>query len=196
MRWKRLEGLLDEAKGSSGYDVSAALGLLADYLISDEGDDVLNDLADSIVYEADSLGMDGISYLFKAIGSLSINDDISALNAFRSLKAVFNQEKHLDEKVQSELPEPTESMIRFRKVLYLWDTTTGSDEENTIEYSKFIPIFRKLATNHKIQRTLNEITARLGERALSRSLRAVFGLPPPAFYRPFREMTVFEENMT
>mmetsp|Transcript_35693 Transcript_35693/g.42622 ORF Transcript_35693/g.42622 Transcript_35693/m.42622 type:complete len:80 (+) Transcript_35693:255-494(+) len=47
--------------------------------------------------------------------------------------------------------------------------------------SKLIPIFRKLGQEPRIQRVSSEIIVRLGERTLSRSLRAMFGLPPPSF---------------
>ncbi|MGK3744348.1 MAG: hypothetical protein ACI90V_011208 [Bacillariaceae sp.] len=187
IRWNRLEGLLDEAQGSSGYDVSAALNLLTDYLISDEGDAVLSDLANEIVHEADSLGTDGLSYLLKAVQALAINDDISTVNAFRSLQSVISKEKGLSEEVQGVLPKPTESMVRFSKILSLLDMG-GADTD----YSKIVPIIRKLAVEPKIQRKSNEITARLGERALSRSLRSLFGLPPPTFDGP--SSTVFEEK--
>jgi hypothetical protein len=186
VRWNRLEGLLDEAQGSSGYDVSAALNLLTDYLISDEGDAVLSDLADEIVQEADSLGTDGLSYLVKAVQAIAINDDISTVNAFRSLQSVISQEKGLSEEVKGVLPKPTESMLRFSKILSLLNMGADTD------YSKIVPIIRKLAVEPKIQRKSNEITARLGERALSRSLRSLFGLPPPTFDGP--SSTVFEEK--
>jgi len=189
VRWNRLEGLLDEAKGSSGYDVSAALDLLTDYLISSEGDKVLDDLADEIVYEADSLGTDGFSYLAKVVQALAINDDISAFNAFRSLQSVINQQRGVGEEVQDVLPKPTDSMVRFGKILSLLDIGTDSDAD----YSKLVPTIRKLALEPKVQRKLNEITAKLGERALSRSLRAFFRLPPPTFDGP--ASTVFEEDI-
>jgi hypothetical protein len=163
------------------------LNLLTDYLISDEGDAVLSDLANEIVHEADSLGTDGLSYLLKAVQALAINDDISTVNAFRSLQSVISKEKGLSEEVQGVLPKPTESMVRFSKILSLLDMG-GADTD----YSKIVPIIRKLAVEPKIQRKSNEITARLGERALSRSLRSLFGLPPPTFDGP--SSTVFEEK--
>ena len=197
VRWNRLEGLLDEAKESSGYDITAALNLLTDYLISDEGDAVLKDLADGIVQEADSLGTDGLSYLIKAGGALAINDEISAVNAFRSLQSVLGRETDLGSEVKGVLPEPTESMARFGKIMELLDLG-GSPSET--DYSKLIPIIRKLALEPKVQKTANDVTARLGERALSRTLRSLFGLPPPVFEKKenggdHSASTVFEESI-
>lgn len=191
VRWNRLEGLLDEAKESSGYDVTSALNLLSDFLISDEGDAVLRDLADGIVQEADSLGTDGISYLVKAGRALAINDEISAVNAFRSLQSVISQDKNLGEEVKGVLPQPTESMARFGKILSLLDIGAETD------YSKLVPIIRKLALEPKVQRTANDVTARLGERALSRTLRSLFGLPPPVFDGQSNPAsTVFEDSIS
>jgi len=192
VRWNRLEGLLDEAKESSGYDVTAALNLLTDYLISEEGDPVLKDLADGIVHEADSLGTEGLAYLAQAGRALAINDEVSAVNAFRSLQSVLGQESDLGTEVKGVLPQPTESMARFGKILGLLDI--GSPSET--DYSKLVPIIRKLALEPKIQRTANDVTARLGERALSRTLRSLFGLPPPVFNKQNVESTVFEESIS
>ncbi|KAL3906035.1 MAG: hypothetical protein SGILL_009441, partial [Bacillariaceae sp.] len=190
IRWSRLEGLLDEARESSGYDVSAALNLLSDYVISDEGDTVLADLADQIVEQADSLGSESSEYLFKAMQALAINDEISAVKAVRSLQSVMSRERSIDEEVKDVLPQPTTSMVRFGNIVTLLDFGNDTD------FSKFVPIFRKLAQEPKIQRTANEIVARLGERVLSRSLRALFGLPPPKFDgKDHSASTVFEEGM-
>ena len=194
VRWSRLEGLLDEAKESSGYDVTAALNLLTDYLISDEGDGVLKQLADGIVDEADSLGADGIAYLAQAGTALAINDEISAVNAFRSLQSILGQESDLGKEVKGVLPEPTESMVRFGKILSLLDLGSPSDTD----YSKLVPIVRKLALEPKVQKQANDVTARLGERALSRTLRSLFGLPPPNFDKQSDHAgsTLFEESIS
>lgn len=193
VRWNRLEGLLDEAKESSGYDVTAALNLLTDYLLSEEGDAVLKDLADGIVQEADSLGTEGLSYLAQAGRALAISDEISAVNAFRSLQSIAGQETDLGSQVKGVLPEPTESMARFGKILSLLDLRSPSETD----YSKLVPIIRKLALEPKIQKTANDVTARLGERALSRTLRSLFGLPPPVFDKgDHSASTVFEESIS
>ena len=47
--WDRLGNLLDQAKDTQGYDVSDALDQLTDYLISDYGWQLLNDLYVEIV---------------------------------------------------------------------------------------------------------------------------------------------------
>ena len=47
--------------------------------------------------------------------------------------------------------------------------------------NKFAPLMRKLSQEPRVTSKASEIVARLSERFVSRGLRAVFGLPPPAF---------------
>jgi hypothetical protein len=190
VRWNRLESLLDEAKDSLGYDVSAALDVLTDYLLSDEGDPLLQDLTQQIVEGADGLGAESLGYLVKASQALAINDEVAAVKAFRSLQALLQQDDTFQAEIRSVLPEMTPSMRRLSRVVSLLGVDAGTD------YSKFVPIVRKLAQEPKIQRASSEIVARLGERVMSRSLRAFFGLPPPVFDgKRTSASTVFEEDM-
>jgi len=85
IRWSRLESLLDEAKESSGFDVAIALDKLIDYVISNDGEELLNDIADQIVEEIDSLGHDTLLYVIKALRVLALRDDQSAANVLQSL---------------------------------------------------------------------------------------------------------------
>jgi len=62
------------------------------------------------------------------------------------------------------LPQPNELMRRFGKLLSLLDSGSDSGTNTDTEYSKSVPIIRKLATESKIQRKIKEITARLRER--------------------------------
>ena len=189
VRWNRLEGLLDEAKDSSGYDVTAALDLLTNYLISDDGEGLLEDLANQIVEAADSLGVESLGFLVKASQALAINDEVAAVKAFRSFQALLEQDGSFQKGMGEVLPSPTPSMQRFGRIIALLDA--GGDTD----VSKFLPIIRKLAQEPRVQRTANEVVARLGERVLSRGLRAVFGLPPPVFDGTSRSAsTVFEQD--
>ena len=96
IRWSRLESLLDEAKESSGFDVALALDKLVDYVISSEGEELLNDIADQIVEEADNLGHDTLIYVTKALGALAVRDEKSAAKAIQSLISIFEARKSED----------------------------------------------------------------------------------------------------
>lgn len=185
IRWERLEGLLDEAKDSSGYDVTAALDLLTNYLISDDGDKLLQELSTQIVEGADGLGTESAGYILEASRALAINDEVAAVKAFRSLESIFSKaqedgvdgaQRGVSESLQEVLPDPTPSMQRFGNILRLLGAQNGQTDP-----AKFVPIVRKLSQEPRVQRTASEILARLGERLLSRGLRAAFGLPPPSF---------------
>eukprot|EP00560_Eucampia_antarctica_P007099 CAMPEP_0197830498 /NCGR_PEP_ID=MMETSP1437-20131217/7105_1 /TAXON_ID=49252 ORGANISM="Eucampia antarctica, Strain CCMP1452" /NCGR_SAMPLE_ID=MMETSP1437 /ASSEMBLY_ACC=CAM_ASM_001096 /LENGTH=953 /DNA_ID=CAMNT_0043432935 /DNA_START=191 /DNA_END=3052 /DNA_ORIENTATION=+ len=196
IRWSRLEGLLEKAKDSQGYDVTVALDQLSNYLISDDGESLLSDLADQIVEGADSLGAETGGYVLEASKALVINDEVGALRAFRALQKIVESQNESSSGISKEnsdndddddvvvvedemadlLPELTPSMKQFWSIATLLGAR-GSQSDP----SKFIPLIRKLAQEPKIQRIASEVVARLGERILSRSLRAAFGLPQPTF---------------
>jgi hypothetical protein len=198
IRWGRLEGLLEEAKGSQGYDPSAALGMLSTYLLSKDADKLLNDLSQQIVDAADSLGAESIRYILDASRALIINDEVAAVRAFRSLQQLVNAarsnegitgvRKKVGDDLKEVLPEPTPSMKRFWKV-----TTLLSAQNEQTDIANFVPVVRKLAQDSRVQRVASEIIAKLGERLLSRGLRAAFGLPPPTFARSSQTSTVTED---
>lgn len=156
IRWSRLESLLDEAKDSSGFDVVPVLDRLIDYAISTEGEELLNEIADQIVKEADSLGRDTLIYFTQAATALSIRDEKSAAKAIQSLVHALQNNKDvtsekedgaekdskvptpvtsfldsLREDLAETLPEPTESMKRTMKLGLLLGTRGASSLATT-----------------------------------------------------------------
>ena len=104
IRWSRLESLLDEAKESSGFDVALALDKLVDYVISSDGEELLNDIADQIVEEADNLGRDTLMYITKALEAFARRDDQSAVRLLMSILQQRNsKEKDGNEDASSEV---------------------------------------------------------------------------------------------
>ena len=104
IRWSRLESLLDEAKESSGFDVALALDKLVDYVISSDGEELLNDIADQIVEEADNLGRDTLMYITKALEAFARRDDQSAVRLLMSiLQQRDSKEKDGKEDASSEV---------------------------------------------------------------------------------------------
>ncbi len=178
VRWNRLERLLSEAKESQGYDASVAVTSLTDYLISDTGEQLLNDFADQIVETADSLGVESTQYVIEVVRSLAIQDEVAAVKAFRTLEILFQSNNYeetgnrLKDQLNEILPAPSPTMKQFLRIASLLGARGNSSDS-----SKLIPIVRRLSQEPKIQLVSSEIIARLGERILGRSLRAIFGLP-------------------
>lgn len=197
VRWDRLENLLDEAKDSSGYDVTEALDVLTNYLITEDADKLLTELSQQIVDAADSLGAESGRYLLEAATALAIRDEVAAVKALRSLSDVVQSRdegidgmrKQASDSLKGVLPDPTPSMRRFWSILELLGAQSGETDP-----AKWAPIFRKLSQEPRVQQTANEIVARLGERLLSRGLRAAFGLPPPKFGSASAASTVTEDR--
>lgn len=203
VRWSRLESLLDEAKDSSGFDIVPAVSKLVDFIISNEGGGLLDDIADQIVLEADSLGRDTLLYITRAFGALSNPDGPAATaKALRILVEHMQNEQEAGNNatkamtkvlsiVVDTLPEPTPAMKRTLKigrvlgtrgVSTLAATSNKNAATDTIDaVNKFVPLMRKLSQEPRVMSKASEIVARLSERFVSRGLRAVFGLPPPAF---------------
>ena len=212
IRWSRVESLLDEAKESSGFDIVPAVSKLVDFVISSEGGGLLDDIADQIVLEADSLGRDTVLYITNALGVLAKADGRAAAKALRSLvehlqdNTVKEQGNGKDSsssattaitKVLSSiletLPAPTPAMQRSMKIGRVLGTrgasslAAASNNSNsaaaaTVDtINKFIPLIRKLSQEPRVTSKASEVVARLGEKLVSRGLRAAFGLPPPAF---------------
>jgi len=181
IRWSRLESLLSKAKGSQDYDATVAVTQMTNYLISDDGEQLLFDFANQIVDGADSLGTEAIGYIIEASKALAIKDEVAAARAFTTLQEIISAAagkedgaEKVRETLSGVLPEPTPSMLQFWRISLLLGARGGSSDP-----AKLIPIVRRLSQEPKIQRVANEVVARLGERVLSRSLRAFFGLPQP-----------------
>jgi hypothetical protein len=220
MRWDRLESLLDQATDVSDYNAAAALDLLTDYALADDDNNnaLLDDLAIQIVNYVDTLSIESGQYVLDALKSFAINDEVAAVRSFRALSSIVQQQqnqdggnndssdvkKRLTDQIRDGLPEMTPTMKRLATIstLLIGSNTDNSNKEQTSSSSllstqdptKFVPIIRKLSSSPKVQQTTNEIVARLGERVLSRTLRTIFGLPPPSFGVGSRTTTVTEDR--
>ena len=151
---------------------------------------LLKELSDQIVESADILGIETTTYAISALQALLIDDEVRLVKAMRSLQRLVQQQQssseteelqaQFEKDLQDVLPEPPNSLVQLNKILSLLRTQTASGNS---EPSKFLPLLRKLAQEPRVGRYLNTIILELGERALSRGLRAAFGLPPPEFQR-------------
>jgi len=175
VRWDRLYELLEKANGTAGYDITKALEKITSYLISNDGEFILNELADEIVDATDNLGTETVSYFISASRAFLVNDEVALVKAYRALSEIFSQTNSNSDDLKDILPEPLPSMKRFYQIASLFQFQEDSD------LARFIPLIRKLSQEPRVQRTVQDILARLGERMLSRGLRAALGLKAPDF---------------
>ena len=74
-------------------------------------------------------------------------------------------------------------------------TLVVQSKEGYIGLLYIIPLVRKLSQEPRVTAKANEVVARLGERLISRGLRAFFGLPEPTFDSGGSSAIVSEESM-
>lgn len=69
-RWERFEDLLEEAQSTRDYDVTLAINQMADFLLSDDGADIRNQLSEQLVEQIDQLGVDALTFARNNIGQV------------------------------------------------------------------------------------------------------------------------------
>ena len=129
-------------------------------------------MTDQIVEAADTLGAETGTYILKASSAFTINDEVEFVKAFRSLSAVINNLSSSSED-DDFLPELTPTLQRFLQIV----SVLGMNDDP----ARYLPLVRKLSQEPRMQRAAADVAARLGERLISRGLRAAFGLPAPDF---------------
>lgn len=69
-RWERFEELLEEAQTTRDYDVTLAINQMADFLLSDNGAHIRQQLSGQVVDQVDQLGVDALSFARKNVGQV------------------------------------------------------------------------------------------------------------------------------
>ncbi len=69
-RWERFEELLEEARNTRDYDVTLAINQMVDYLLSENGAQIREQLSVQLVDQVDQLGVDAISFARKNVGQV------------------------------------------------------------------------------------------------------------------------------
>jgi len=181
---------LENANSSSGYDVTIALDLLVDYILSEEGEPLLQDLGRQSVDGADALGVDVVQYATSLLRAVLAQDAAAVANTLAILQELTRRGPKADQETppetspetEAKVPEPSPATRRLWKVAALLGG--GEDPLGALQRAdpgRFVPILQRLGGDGRVQVVLMEVLAKLGERALSRTLRAAFGLPSPTF---------------
>ena len=69
-RWERFEELLEEARSTRDYDVTLAINQMVDYLLSENGAQIREQLSVQLVDQVDQLGVDAITFARKNVGQV------------------------------------------------------------------------------------------------------------------------------
>jgi len=158
-RWDRLEELLEEATEIQDYDVTLAINQGIDYLLSDDGEEMLSLLAYQIVEVLDRLGYDSSRYLTTNIPNLNLQSFATFSTGLQSLDT-------------SNMSPSMQSTVRIVDIL---------SRSQGFNIEKVWPVLRRLLIEPKTQKLGVQMGSRLAERVISRSVRRVFQLPQPTF---------------
>lgn len=71
-RWERFEELLEEARNTRDYDVTLAINQMVDYLLSENGAEIREQLSVQLVDQVDQLGVDAITFARKNVGQVRL----------------------------------------------------------------------------------------------------------------------------
>lgn len=70
LRWERFEELLEEAQTTRDYDVTLAVNQMIDFLLSENGSQIRQQLSVQLVDQVDQLGVDAIAFARKNVGQV------------------------------------------------------------------------------------------------------------------------------
>jgi len=158
-RWERLEQLLEKASETRDYDVTGAVNLLIDYLVSEEGADIRRQIIADVVDSADGVNSEILDLLEQAVDGNS--GPLQELQAGR----------------------PNESTPRIataqRVVTAL--TNNGGTQSAQQSLDLAMPILQRLANEPVTQQAGLDVAATLAERAVSQTVRRLFSLPPAEY---------------
>jgi len=162
-RWERIQELLEEASDIVDYDVNLAINQLIDYLLSEEGDDMLVLLTNQVVNIVDTVAFESVKSL-QTNGLRTIRTlNLQSFNSFVSGLAKIDT---------SQQPPAVQSAV---KVLQILSSSQGFNVE------KIWPVLRRLLSEPKAQRMGIQMGTQLTERAIARGVRVLFQLPQPVF---------------
>ncbi|CAM9145939.1 unnamed protein product [Ascophyllum nodosum] len=158
-RWERFEELLEEAQSTRDYDVTLAINQMADFLLSDSGTDIRNQLSVQLVDQVDQLGVDAVTFARNNIGQINAGKIPGILSGDRQI---------LDELMRN--ADVTPAMSSTIRVLNLLTNSAGFDA------GKIIPLLRRLLREPEAQELTIQLATNLSERAISRTIRTIFNV--------------------
>ncbi|PIG90975.1 AarF/ABC1/UbiB kinase family protein [Gloeocapsopsis sp. IPPAS B-1203] len=162
-RWNRLENLLRNARSSQEYDFNQVLDQTIEFLSSERGAFIRNNLVDEIVKGIDALGQNTLQNV-----TSNLRD--------RILKApLANRLAWAIEETPNASVEQEQTLEHIKRVWNILQDTQGFDA------SKIAPQIPQLLLKPELQRMGQQVASRLAQRAIARLIREVLVSPEPAY---------------
>ncbi|MUL39366.1 ABC1 kinase family protein [Gloeocapsopsis dulcis] len=162
-RWNRLENLLRNARSSQEYDFNLVLDQTIEFLSSERGAFIRNNLVDEIVKGIDALGQNTLHNV-----TSNLRD--------RILKApLANRLAWAIEETPNAPVEQEQTLENIKRVWSILQETQGFDP------AKIAPQIPQLLFKPELQRMGQQVASRLAQRAIARLIREVLVSPEPAY---------------
>jgi predicted unusual protein kinase regulating ubiquinone biosynthesis (AarF/ABC1/UbiB family) len=147
-RWNRLENLLRNARDSQDYDLNVVLNQTVDFLFSDRGTFIRENLVNEIVKSVDALGRSTID------------------NIVDNITATLRMRVGLNNGVPTQpLPETPKSLDHLIRIVNILRETPGFDP---LQVAAILP---RLLVKPETQKMGQQIATRLAQRAIARFIR-------------------------
>jgi predicted unusual protein kinase regulating ubiquinone biosynthesis (AarF/ABC1/UbiB family) len=167
-RWNRLENLLNNARNSDDYDLEMVLDQTIEFLFSERGAFIRENLVNEITNGLDLVGQSTWYYLTAGLpeqiglpifeGDRSTQGQASPSTNGQSSKTVAKSNNGFK-------PEELENLERWKRIAQILQTTKGFDP---IKLAPFIP---QLLAKPELQQMSQQVASNLAQRAVTRLIR-------------------------
>lgn len=163
-RWNRLENLLSNARDSDDYDLDRVLDQTIDFLFSERGEFIREQLVDEVVNSLDLLGRSTLQQM--SSGLRSVGD---------RLRELTGQPASASNETQPGLPpQELESLERLQRILKILRETQGFDP------MKVLPLIPRLLVKPELQSMGQQVAGNLAQKTAARLVREVLLASSPA----------------
>ncbi|NJR70613.1 MAG: AarF/ABC1/UbiB kinase family protein [Synechococcales cyanobacterium CRU_2_2] len=163
-RWNRLENLLSNARDSDDYDLDRVLDQTIDFLFSERGEFIREQLVDEVVNSLDLLGRSTLQQM--SSGLRSVGDRLRELTG-QSVSASNATQPSLP-------PQELESLERLQRILKILRETQGFDP------MKVLQLIPRLLVKPELQSIGQQVASSLAQKTAARLVREVLLASSPA----------------
>jgi predicted unusual protein kinase regulating ubiquinone biosynthesis (AarF/ABC1/UbiB family) len=160
-RWNRLENLLRNARNSQDYDFNKVIEQLLEFLSSERGAFIRNYLVDEIVKSVDALSRNALHNV-----THTLRERLSEVGLGRRVELEIHE-------TPGAASEQQQTLDHLKRIWNILQETPGF---NPMQLAPQIP---ELLLKPEVQRIVQQVTSRLGQRAVARLIRELLA-PPTA----------------